>query len=234
MLVHRSSIASQESVFVLQELRNQLGHHVYPVHRLDRPTSGVLLFAHEPEIARRLAAQFENREVEKRYWLICRGFVSDEGEINYPLVPRDDFASRRKKRGIAPREKAAQEAVTRFRCLQTFELDVCVDKYPRSRYSLVEAAPLTGRKHQIRRHFKHISHPIIGDSRYGKSTHNRFFASALGSDRLYLHAFELQFRHPVTGKSLKLQMPPNDQFLQALQWLSYTDIYSDFLLQGTS
>jgi tRNA pseudouridine65 synthase len=228
MLVHRTNIARQESVFVLQELRNQIGRHLYPVHRLDRPTSGVLLFAHDQEIARNLAAQFEERQVEKRYWLICRGYVPVQGEIDYPLVPKDDFQSKRKKQGLASREKSAQEAVTRYRCLQTYELDECVDKYPKTRYSLVEATPQTGRKHQIRRHFKHISHPIIGDARYGKSSHNRFFADKLGCDRLCLHAVELKIKHPITQESIVLQAPPSDQFLQVIQRLRYTDaLYTD-------
>lgn len=228
MLVHRTNIARQDSVFVLQELRNQTGRHMFPVHRLDRPTSGVLLFAHDPEIARNLAAQFESRQVQKRYWLICRGHAPEQGEIDYPLIPRDEFSSKRKKQALPPREKPAQEAMTRFRCLQTFELDVCVDKYPQSRYSLVEASPQTGRKHQIRRHFKHISHPIIGDSRYGKSSHNRFFAKNLGCNRLCLHALELQLQHPVTREKLILHMPPGDQFLQVLQQLGYTGVPSYF------
>lgn len=233
MLVHRTKIARQESVFVLQELRNQIGRHLYPVHRLDRPTSGVLLFAHDPEIARSLATQFEQRQVEKRYWLICRGYVAEQGEIDYPLVPRDDFQSRRKKQGLAPREKPAQEAITRYRCLQTFELDVCVDKYPRARYSLVKASPQTGRKHQIRRHFKHISHPIIGDARYGKSSHNRFFADKLGCDRLCLHAVELKIKHPDTQGDLVLQAPPGDQFLQVIKRLGYTGELCTDSPQGT-
>lgn len=219
MLVHRSSIDSQESTFVLQELRNQLEQHVFPVHRLDKPTSGILMFGLNTGIAALLSQQFTERTIKKRYWMICRGFTPDQGRIDHALVPRDDFKSRHKKQGKEVATKPAQDAVTIFKTLAKTEIHVLIDKYPSSRYSLVEAEPQTGRKHQLRRHFKHISHPIIGDPRYGKGTHNRYFAENLGCDRLLLHAQSIEFEHPVSGENIYIESMPEGVFLDVLKQL---------------
>jgi tRNA pseudouridine65 synthase len=182
--VHRGM--SRERIVVLQLVRNLLGRHVYPVHRLDRATSGALLLALDPGTARLLQEQWESGGVEKRYLALVRGIPPEEGVIDSP-VPRSPGGPR-------------VPAVTEFRRLAIFE-----------RYALMEARPLTGRLHQIRRHFKHISHPLIGDVRYGKGEHNRLFRERFGLHRLALHALSLSFNHPGTGKRLEIVAPvPED------------------------
>lgn len=184
LAVHRGM--AQEKIVVLQLVRDLMGRHVYPVHRLDRATSGALLLALNPETARRLQEQWESGGVEKRYLALVRGIPPEEGVIDLP-VPRSPQGLR-------------VPAVTEFRRLASFE-----------RYALMEARPLTGRLHQIRRHFKHISHPLIGDVRYGKGEHNRFFRERFVLHRLALHAVSLEFDHPVTGERVRITAPvPED------------------------
>ncbi|MFT5114386.1 MAG: tRNA pseudouridine65 synthase [Parasphingorhabdus sp.] len=221
MLVHRSAIDRHETVFALQALRDQLGIQVYPIHRLDKPTSGILLFATSSEMASLLGQEMQNHRVEKTYWLVCRGHPPDLDRIDYALKPLDDFKSLRKKGRVKELSAAEpQEAVTDFRTLSQVEIPTAIDKYPTSRYSLVEARPKTGRKHQIRRHFKHISHPIIGDIRYGKGTHNRYFSDQLKCDRLLLHSYGVKFTHPNTEQPIEITCPPDGQFHDALVALS--------------
>ena len=182
--VHRGW--SRERTVALTLARDRLGRHVYPVHRLDQATSGVLLFALDPEAARRLQEQLAAGTVRKRYLALVRGITPAEGVIDHS-IPREDDGPR-------------VPAVTEYRRLGTFE-----------RYSLVEAVPRTGRRHQIRRHFKHISHPLIGDVRYGKGEHNRLFRERFGLHRLALHALEIAFAHPGDGRPLAIAAPvPED------------------------
>ena len=219
LLVHRSAIDKHETRFALQELRNQLGQHVYPVHRLDKPTSGVLVFALSPEVAANIQAQFEQAQVHKEYLLVCRGHTVESAVIDHALVPKDDFKKRSKEKR-AP--KAAQSAVTRFERIATLTIDEAVDRYPSSRYSLVKAMPVTGRKHQIRRHFKHISHPIIGCPKYGKAVHNRYFAERLQCNRLLLHCHKMVFTHPVTNDNIRITAELSGSFAQLINqqnWL---------------
>ena len=170
LLVHRSPIDRIETRFALQLVRDQIGQRVYPVHRLDKPTSGVLLFALSPEVARQLSGQIADHSVLKTYIAVVRGYCPQAGEVDHAIRDRPDrFADRDR-----TRERPAQEALTRYRCLATAEIPIAVDRYPRSRYSLVELKPVQGRKHQLRRHMKHLGHPIIGDAKYGKGVHNRF------------------------------------------------------------
>ena len=180
MLVHKGW--ARDGRPALQILRDQLGRHVYPVHRLDRGTSGVLLFALSGEVARLVQQQLDAHAVEKRYLALCRG--SDPGlvHVDHPLAKTEGGERR--------------PAVTDFRLLGQFE-----------RYGLFEARPRTGRLHQIRRHLKHASHPIIGDARYGKGEHNRLFRERFGFHRLALHASDLSLRQPRTGEPLHLRAP---------------------------
>lgn len=224
MLVHRSSVDKHETMFVLQHLRGQLGQRVYPVHRLDKPTSGVLVFAFSSEVASTLAAQFAARQVHKCYWLVCRGHPPATGSIDHALSPKDDFASFKRRRGIAALNKPAQDAVTDFKRLATATLETRVDKYPQTRYSLVEAMPRTGRKHQLRRHFKHISHPIIGDPKYGKSLHNRYFSENFQSQRLLLHAQSLTLVHPTKQQLLTLTASVSGVFADVVEVLFGADV----------
>ena len=212
-LVHRSAIDRHETRFLLQYLRDQVGCHLYPIHRLDKPTSGVIVFGKSGEVAARVQAQMESDESVKKYIAVCRGYCPEEGVIDYPLPPVADFKHQRKRpKADLPR----QPAVTLFHRLDTIELPFEVDRYPTSRYSFVEIQLKTGRRHQIRRHFKHIHHPLIGCPKYGKSTHNRFFAIQFGCHRLLLHAIQLQITHPVTGERLNLVAPPRGEFATLL------------------
>lgn len=218
LLVHRSNIDRHETRFALQLLRDQLGQHVYPVHRLDKPTSGLLLFALSPDIARTLSWEFSNQNIKKSYLAIVRGWCEERGTIDHPLKEQFDKMSGKPKK----EQVAAKDAVTHFNRLATIELPIAVDRYPQSRYSLVEAHPINGRKHQIRRHFKHMSHPIIGDAKHGKSLHNRFFQSHFDCHRLLLACTRMTLKHPLTGESMTLDAPVDATFSNVLDKLGWT------------
>jgi tRNA pseudouridine65 synthase len=212
LLVHRSDIDRHETRFALQIVRDQLGCKVYSVHRLDKGTSGVLVFALQPEAGQALTAQFEAQQVAKNYLAVVRGYPPEAGEIDHPLTRiRDDYEWKGEQM-----EAEAQAALTRYKRLATVELDAAVDKYPTSRYALVELEPLTGRRHQLRRHLKHISHPIIGDSTYGKGRHNRFFQQAFNCHRMLLASVSLSLMHPVGKQPLTLVAPLADDFMNVL------------------
>lgn len=196
-LVHRTGLDAGETRFVVQTLRDQLGAPVHPVHRLDKGTSGVLLMALTPDAARRLSGCFERREVIKRYVALVRGWPASEARVDHALRPDD-----------APPDAPPQQAQTDFRLLARCSLDVPVDRYPQTRVALVEAMPHTGRRHQIRRHLKHLAHPIIGDATHGKGAHNRWWAEHLGMQRLWLHAASLSLPHPHRdGEALHIASP---------------------------
>lgn len=218
-LVHRSGIDPHENRILLQYLRDLAGAHLYPVHRLDKPTSGVIVFGKTSEAAAGLQAQLDSDSSIKQYLAVCRGYCPEQGVIDHPLPPVADFKHQRKR---PKSELPRQDAITLFRRLGTVELPYLVDRYPTSRYSLVEVQLKTGRRHQIRRHFKHISHPLIGCPKYGKSTHNRFFADQFGCARLLLHAHRLQLEHPVTGEAMLLQAEPQGCFQQLIQQFGWT------------
>ena len=208
LLVHRTQLAAHEDEAALQRLRDQLGRTVWPVHRLDRGTSGVLLFALSAEIASRLGAMFEQGAMDKRYLALVRGWpAADAGVVDHPLA-RD------------PEKPSAGQpllaAQTRWRVLQRLEWPVSTDpRFATTRVARVEAEPLQGRRHQIRRHLKHLAHPILGDATHGKGPLNRAVAAHLGVNRLWLHALALRFTHPATGAPLALQAPPDPRFSAA-------------------
>jgi tRNA pseudouridine65 synthase len=210
LLVHRSWIAREATEFAMQKLRDQISQRVYPVHRLDRPTSGLLVFGKDAETARLLSEQFAERQVHKRYHAIVRGFLGD-GVLDYPLKEELDKIADKQ----AQPDKEPQTAVTEYRCVQQFELPVAVtEHHPTSRYSLLELRPQTGRKHQLRRHMAHLRHPIIGDTRHGDSRQNRYFREHHGLTRLLLAATGLQFIHPHSGAAMDLQLDIPAAFLQ--------------------
>lgn len=182
----------------MQMLRDQLGHKVWPVHRLDRATSGVLLFALDAETAAAVGRQLMARTVGKRYLAVARGFTAPTGRIDYPLSTGD--------------RRLDQPACTDYRRLGTLELPIPVGRYPSARYSLLSVWPRTGRTHQIRRHFKHIFHPLIGDTTYGEGRHNRLFRIEFGCHRLLLHAVEMTLQHPWGEQELLLQAPLSGDF----------------------
>jgi len=214
LLVHKSPIDRHETRYAMKILRNQLGQWVYPVHRLDKPTSGLLLFALDAEIATQLSGQFEQRQVYKRYQAIVRGHAFTR-HIDHPLK---DIAAFKHQQSEAD-EKAAKEAITELKPARYFELPFPDGRFATSRYTLVDLYPKTGRKHQLRRHMKHISHPIVGDVKYGKGTHNRLFREQFHCPRLLLAATELELTHPVTADTLTLQCPLAEDFASLLNTL---------------
>lgn len=216
LLVHRSELDRHETRFAVQLLRDQLGRHVYPAHRLDRGTSGVLLFALDKDTARQVGGQFERQEVAKTYLAVVRGHPPESGHIDHALSRRRDDAEWVGENA----SEAAQPAVTDFRSLATCELPHAVDRYPTSRYALVELYPQTGRRHQLRRHLKHIAHPIIGDATFGKGRHNRLFQTLFGSTRMLLACTRLQLTHP-DGSPLDIQAQPDGDFARVLAALGW-------------
>jgi tRNA pseudouridine65 synthase len=205
LLVHRSPIDRHETRFAVQLLRDQLGRRVYPVHRLDKGTSGALAFALDRDTATSLAGQFADQRVRKTYLAIVRGWPAAHGVIDHPLDAVQDAYAPTADTGPKP-------CRTSYRTMATVELPVRVDRYPTSRYALVELEPETGRRHQLRRHLAHSTHPIIGDSTYGKGRHNRLFAERFGVRRLLLACTALEFRHPATGQSLVVRAAPGEEF----------------------
>ncbi|RQP11960.1 pseudouridine synthase [Parapedobacter defluvii] len=205
LLVHRSSIANDASQFALQLLRDQIGQLVYPAHRLDRKTSGILLFSLDKASDSKMQQLFASRQTHKTYLAILRGYTPQKGEIDYPL---------KKENG------SMQDALTRFSTVASAEISLPFGKHQTSRYSLVEARPETGRMHQLRRHFAHILHPIIGDRPHGCNKQNRLWKQTFHMDTLLLHASKLHFRHPITGLDLTIRAPLQSEFKRALSILN--------------
>lgn len=201
----------------MQMVRDQIGKDVFPVHRLDRSTSGALVFALSVEAARALGESFSSGKVNKGYLAIVRGIAEEKLRLDYPLSPALD----KKADKLARKNKPPQAAVTTFYRKASCELAVCVDKYPTSRYSLVRAEPETGRTHQIRRHLRHLGNPIIGDINYGSGKHNRFFQNTYKIRRLLLACTDMEFPHPRTRQLIKVQAPLAAEFLQLVQQLGW-------------
>ena len=208
LLVHRSMIDRHETRFAIQLLRDQMGQRVYPLHRLDKPTSGVLLFALDPDTARQMGERFSQRETEKQYLAVVRGYTQQHELIDYPLKEQLDKMTDAK----AQQDKAAQPAVTAYQRLATVELPFAVGRYPSARYSLLRLNPQTGRKHQLRRHMKHIFHPIVGDTSHGDGKHNTLFREQFNCHRLLLHAEQLSIEHPYSREQLSLTAGLDEAF----------------------
>lgn len=223
LLVHRTGLDPRATRFALQLLREQLQRRVFPVHRLDRPTSGLLLFALDPETARLLTQQFAEGEVTKTYLAVVRGYTEPAGEIDHALTEQIDPLG---DRDVQP-DQPARAAVTRYRRLATIELPWPVRPHPTARYSLLQVHPQTGRKHQIRRHLKHIFHPVIGDTRHGDGHHNRSFRHHLGCTRLLLAATGLILVHPRLGTPLTLTAAPESSFSRVLDQLGWGPVLQD-------
>lgn len=204
MLAHRTRI-SEDTVFVMQTLRDQIGAPVYTIHRLDRATSGVMVYGKSAESAESLAALFREKSIGKKYLAIVRGWTDDRGSIDYAVRDQDK-----------PGAELLQ-AVSHYRTLGRSELPHAIGyKYKTARFSLVEVEPETGRRHQIRKHFAHILHPVIGDKRHGDNKHNMYFWNTLHLPRMLLHAWELTFEHPVSGELQRIHAPMDALFMQAL------------------
>jgi tRNA pseudouridine65 synthase len=202
LLVHRSPIAADASEFAIQLLRDQIGQKVFPVHRLDRKTSGVLLFALNDEVNSIMQEAFRNKKVEKKYHALVRGFTPESGTIDYALTREDG---------------KVQEAVTHYSRLETFEIPVALGKHQTSRYSLLEVEPETGRMHQIRKHLAHIFHPILGDRPYGCNKQNKLFLEKWEMNTMLLHAEEIRFLHPVTQAPITIQAKLSAEFKRTLE-----------------
>lgn len=206
LLVHRSPIVADAEEFALQKLRDQIGHEVHPCHRIDRKTSGVLLFAKSRDALKDIRARFEAHEIKKEYLAILRGFADSQGTINYPLK----------------NEKGkSQEAVTNYKLIEKSEIDLPFGKHQTSRYSLVSAQPITGRMHQLRKHFAHILHPIIGDRPYGCNKQNKLFKEKWNISTMMLHSSGLEFEHPYSKEIIKIETVPQESFLECLQILGF-------------
>lgn len=206
ILVHRTRI-SEDKQFVLQLLRRQIGYRIYPIHRLDRATSGVLIFGKNKEGASELSAQFRDKKVEKQYVGIIRGYVEDSATIDYPLA----------KEKWLPKK----EAISHYRRLAQTEIQVPIGRYETARYSMVEIQLETGRRHQIRRHFSHLRHPIIGDKKHGDVKHNTHWREAFGIGRMLLHAQHMQFNHPISGTNHLIYAPLDTAFEAAKSLLRF-------------
>lgn len=204
LLVHQSRLAADADVFAVQLLRDQIGQRVYPVHRLDRKTGGVLLFALTPAANTAMQQAFMGRSVQKTYLAIVRGHTPDHETVDYALTNE---------------EGQVQDALTRFSTLARAELPIPLGKHPTSRYSLVQLSPETGRYHQLRKHMAHIFHPIIGDRPHGCNKQNRLWKEKWGMTTMLLHASELRFQHPFSGVKTVVQAAPQAVFQSCLQLL---------------
>ena len=205
LLVHRSNIAADTSTFALQLLRDQIGQAVFPSHRLDRKTAGLLLFTLDKETDRLAQQLFYDKKIEKKYLAIVRGHTDEEGAIDYPL---------KKENGTL------QEALTHYRTLAQTEINIPSGKFLTSRYSLIEATPETGRMHQIRRHFAHIFHPIVGDRPHGCNKQNKLWKEHFAMDTMMLHARSLSFVHPHSKQPIHIEAAIQPEFARTLSLLS--------------
>lgn len=187
MLIHHNKFTKNEHDNVVNLLQRQLGCQVFPVHRLDRQTAGVMLVALEKETATQVGEFFMNRKVEKEYLAVLRGLVDDEGEILEPLWRKE--------------KQRFQSAHTVYKTLERIELPIDIGPMNVAQYSLVNLQPITGRRHQLRRHVSKIQHPIIGDKKYGDKEHNRLFVDDFHLEGMMLQAYRLYLPHPKEEKS---------------------------------
>ena len=215
MFVHRTGKDRTDTDVVVQRVRDQTETFIYPVHRLDRATSGIVLLAFDQDSASEMGAAFAERRVSKTYQAIARGHCAASGRIVTPLI-----SARGRGKPTGHPHAAPQKAETEFHTIRHFEFPVANERYPATRCSLVNIYPHTGRFHQIRRHFNYESHPIIGDSDHGDSRHNRIYRETFGLDRMMLAAVELRFQHPVSGEQMLIKCPPDVSFRRIIDRLT--------------
>jgi len=208
LLVHKSMIDRHEIYFAMKILRDQIGRWVYPIHRLDKPTSGVLLFALDKDSARLMSEQFRDRKTQKKYLAVVRGYTQDSGVIDHPLKDKLDKIADKN----ASKDSEPKEAISEYKTLAKVELPYTVGAYNTTRYSLVEVTLKTGRKHQIRRHMKHISHHLLGDTKYGRGEHNKFIRKEFNCHRMLLHSHSLEIFHPYKKEILTFKAPLDETF----------------------
>lgn len=212
ILMHRTRI-SEDTVFVVQVLRDQLNQRVFPIHRLDRATSGALILGKTAEAAGRLGEQFMEKSVEKKYLAIVRGWPPESGTVDYALADPESG-------------KGPLQAITHFTRLGSSEIDHAIGlRHKTARFSLMEAELETGRRHQIRKHFAHLNYPVIGDKRHGDVKHNTYFRLHFGLQRMFLHSHLLAFKHPFTGENIRISAPVDAEFENTLQLLELYPFY---------
>ena len=209
VLVHHAHHSRNkiDEVSLIQLIENQFGKRYYPIHRLDRKTSGIILLASKREYVASFQALFTNNEIQKIYYGVVRGFSQDNKIINSPVKGRDALVYR--------------EAETHLNCLDKIELNIPVKPYDSSRYSLVELRPKTGRMHQLRIHMNKVSTPLINDAKYGDKNHDLMYAKQFGWKNLFLHAGSLEFIHPFTNKKLILKSSFSEDWVQLFQEFSW-------------
>lgn len=197
---------------VAEEYAKEHGFTIYMVHRLDRFTSGVVLFAKNAATREKIQNMFASRHMEKVYLALCQGKVALKGTINKPVPNKWDTTGLHKKRG---------EKLTYLPALTNYErLQVLSIPFAPHIASLVAAYPKTGKLHQIRRHFAMIGHPIIGDARYGNFNTNRSFRKFFKIHRHFLHAARISFVHPIIHKMTEIEAPLPKDLTVALTKLS--------------
>ncbi|HRQ66171.1 MAG TPA: pseudouridine synthase [Xanthomonadaceae bacterium] len=209
LLAHPSKMAADATDSLMARLRDQLGRRVFLAHRLDRATSGVLVAAFDPDVAARLGEQFMERSVDKTYLALVRGWPESEGIIDYALD--------------APGKPLRKPAVTRFRVLHTVQLPIAIGRYASARWALMEVRPESGRYRQIRRHFHHIHHHVLGDTSHGDGRHNRAMRQHFGVHRLMLHAWRVRLAHPADGRVIEVVAPVDAEWLDLMARLGWTE-----------
>jgi len=207
LLVHRTKLAADATEFALQLLRDQLGIKVYPTHRLDRKTSGILLFAKDEDSNREMQKLFMEQKVEKEYLAIVRGWIDDKLTLDYPL-----YNEAGKK----------QDAITTILPIEQVEIDLPFGKFSTSRYTCTKVKPETGRIHQIRKHFAHLRHPIVGDRPHGCNKQNKLFKEHFFMTKLMLHASSLSFVHPISLEQVVINSQYCDEFERMIDELGFT------------
>ena len=204
LLVHRSQLDAHADGDLLTQLQARLAMPLWPVHRLDKGTSGVLLLSRDVATARQLGALFAAGALQKTYLALVRGWPDPQGETSRPLARDPELPST---------GQPLLAACTRWQLLQRLLLPVSTDaRHPHTRLALLQVQPQSGRRHQIRRHFKALAHPLVGDATHGKGPLNRAVAAHLGTSRLWLHALALHLLHPATGTPLRLHAEPGPEW----------------------
>lgn len=201
LLVHWTKLDRYATEFALQKLRDQINLEVHPCHRLDRKTSGILLFAKSKKALSIVRKEFEENRVQKTYHAIVRGFIPEEMHIDYPLTENDK----------------TQDAKSDLKRLETFEIDLAHGKFETSRYSLIELKPKTGRYHQLRKHMAHVRHPIIGDRPHGCNKQNKLWKEQFGMTNMLLCAKRLEFEFD--QKSIQIEANYSKVFHKTLKVL---------------
>lgn len=215
LLVHRGEATSRREIALLQLVRAELNQRVYPIHRLDRATSGLVLFAKSARSAAWMGEQMRGQQLSKIYLAVVRSWPTSPQTIDYPLKSLDE-------------RETLQEAVTELRCLGRATLETCVETLPQARYGFLELKPLSGRRHQLRRHLSHIHHPLIGDTTYGRGAHNRFFRTNFDCQRLLLHHASTRWMSR-SGAMQSAAAPLDAAWMRVLEALNWTNVYEDWL-----